>query len=176
MKIRTASRITLGAIMAAVSGSLAIAFWATTIAVADTTPSGTISARQEPTLRSTGTPQYQIFDIGVVQPADEFSQGFGVSPSGIAVGRSLNNSGSEAFSWTLNGGIVGLPNLAGRNFFVSNSANDVGVIVGTAATTPLLLRMMPSMKVAIVTLAPASSAAVQKKNPSKVGDVRLIAV
>jgi len=122
--------------MAAVSGSLAIAFWATTIAVADTTPSGTMSARREPTLRPTGTPQYQIFDIGVVLAGDEFSQGFGVSPSGIAVGRSLNNSGSEAFSWTLNGGIVGLPNLAGRNFFVSNSANDVGVIVGTAATTP----------------------------------------
>jgi hypothetical protein len=132
MKIRTASRITLGAIMAAISGSLAIAFWATTIAVADTTP---MSAQQERILRSTGTPQYQIFDIGVVQPGDEFSQGFGVSPGGIAVGRSLNNSGSEAFSWTLNGGIVGLPNLAGRNFFVSNSANDVGVIVGTAATT-----------------------------------------
>ena len=74
MKIRTASRITLGAIVAAVSGSLAIAFWATTIAVADTTPSGTMSARREPTLRPTGTPQYQIFDIGIVQPADEFSQ------------------------------------------------------------------------------------------------------
>jgi hypothetical protein len=32
--------------------------------------------------------------------------------------------GSQAFSWTLNGGIVGLPNLAGRNHAVSNSAND----------------------------------------------------
>src|SRR6476619_6046632 len=80
-------------------------------------------------------PQYQIYDIGVVLAGDEFSQGFGVSPGGIAVGRSLNNTGSEAFSWTLNGGIMGLPNLAGRSFAVSNSANDSGTIVGTAATT-----------------------------------------
>ncbi len=58
-----------------------------------------------------------------------------MSPGGIAVGRSLNNTGSEAFSWTLNGGIMGLPNLAGRSFAVSNSANDSGTIVGTAATT-----------------------------------------
>ena len=65
---------------------------------------------------SAPVPQYQIYDIGVVLAGDEFSQGFGVSPGGIAVGRSLNNTGSEAFSWTLNGGIVGLPNLAGRSF------------------------------------------------------------
>jgi uncharacterized membrane protein len=84
---------------------------------------------------SAPVPQYQIFDIGVVQAGDTASQGFGVSPGGIAVGRSLNNTGSEAFSWTLNGGIVGLPNLAGRSFSVSNSANDAGVVVGTAATT-----------------------------------------
>ena len=56
-------------------------------------------------------------------------------PAGIAVGRSLNNTGSEAFSWTLNGGIVGLPNLAGRSYCVSNSANDNGIVVGTGATT-----------------------------------------
>lgn len=84
---------------------------------------------------STGTPQYQIYDIGVVQVGDTASQGFGVSPAGIAVGRSLSNNGSEAFSWTLNGGIVGLPNLAGRSFSVSNSANDSGIVVGTGATT-----------------------------------------
>jgi hypothetical protein len=91
--------------------------------------------RQTPKLRTAGTPQYQIYDIGVVLAGDDFSQGFGVSPGGIAVGRSLNNTGSEAFSWTLNGGIMGLPNLAGRSFAVSNSANDSGTIVGTAATT-----------------------------------------
>jgi hypothetical protein len=84
---------------------------------------------------SAPVPQYQIFDIGVVLPGDDFSQGFGVSPGGIAVGRSLNNTGSEAFSWTFNGGIMGLPNLAGRSYCVSNSANDNGTIVGTGATT-----------------------------------------
>ena len=87
-----------------------------------------------PPARAT-TPQYQIFDIGVVQVGDEASQGFGVSPAGIAVGRSLSNTGSQAFTWTLNGGLVGLPNLAGRSYCVSNSANDSGIVVGTGATT-----------------------------------------
>ena len=87
-----------------------------------------------PPARAT-TPQYQIFDIGVVEVGDEASQGFGVSPAGIAVGRSLSNSGSQAFTWTLNGGLVGLPNLAGRSYCVSNSANDNGIVVGTGATT-----------------------------------------
>ena len=81
------------------------------------------------------TPQYQIYDIGVVDVGDTASQGFGVSRAGVAVGRSLHTGGSRAFTWTLNGGLVGLPNLAGRNYAVSNSANDTGSVVGTAATT-----------------------------------------
>src|SRR6266403_4326096 len=80
-------------------------------------------------------PQYQIYDIGVVDVGDTFSQGLGISPEGIAVGRSIRNDGSHAFSWTLNGGIVGLPDLAGRSYCVSNSANDSGDVAGTAATT-----------------------------------------
>src|SRR6266480_4959252 len=84
---------------------------------------------------SAPTPQYQIYDIGVVDVGDTFSQGLGVSPEGIAVGRSIRNDGSHAFSWTLNGGIVGLPDLAGRSYCVSNSANDSGIVVGTGATT-----------------------------------------
>jgi uncharacterized membrane protein len=83
----------------------------------------------------TAAPPYQIYDIGVVQVGDTASQGFGVSHGGIAVGRSLRTGGAEAFTWTLKGGIVGLPNLAGRSFAVSNSANDTGIVVGTAATT-----------------------------------------
>jgi uncharacterized membrane protein len=84
---------------------------------------------------ATGTPQYQIYDIGVVQVGDTASQGFGVSRAGIAVGRSFQANGTQAFTWTLNGGIVGLPNLSGRSYCVSNSANDNGVVVGTGATT-----------------------------------------
>ena len=80
------------------------------------------------------TPQYQIYDIGVIDPGDDASQGFGVSHGGIAVGRSIRTGGSQAFSWTLQGGIVGLPNLAGRNHAVANSAIE-HVVVGTAATT-----------------------------------------
>src|SRR5437867_4197644 len=82
-----------------------------------------------------GTPQYQIYDIGVVEVGDAASQGFGVSRAGIAVGRSIRTGGSQAFTWTLKGGIVGLPNLAGRSFAVSNSANDNSIVVGTGATT-----------------------------------------
>ena len=80
-------------------------------------------------------PSYQIYDIGVVQVGDTSSQGFGVSPGGVAVGRSFRTGATQAFSWTTAGGLVGLPNLAGRNFCVSNSANDSGTVVGTGATT-----------------------------------------
>src|ERR1700747_1516542 len=80
------------------------------------------------------TPQYQIYDIGVIDAGDDASQGFGVSHGGIAVGRSIRTGGSQAFTWTLQGGIVGLPNLAGRNHAVANSAAPQ-IVVGTAATT-----------------------------------------
>jgi uncharacterized membrane protein len=80
-------------------------------------------------------PQYQIYDIGVVQVGDTASQGFGVSRAGVAVGRSFQDNGTRAFRWTLKGGIVGLPNLPGRSYCVSNSANDNGIVVGTGATT-----------------------------------------
>src|SRR5215813_4411328 len=91
------------------------------------------------------TPQYQIYDIGVIDAGDDASQGFGVSHGGIAVGRSIRTGGSQAFTWTLNGGIVGLPNLAGRSHAVSNSANDSGVVVGTAATTLFGTSRLPVM-------------------------------
>lgn len=80
-------------------------------------------------------PQYQIFDIGVIQTGDTVSQGFRVSANGIAVGRSVRTGASQAFNWTVGGGIVGLPNLAGRAYAVSNAANDSGLSVGTAASS-----------------------------------------
>ena len=128
MKNRPGSNITVIAIAAALRCTLAL--------TAQANPhSNTSDSRKTSGRQADWYPQYQIYDIGVVLAGDEFSQGFGVSPGGIAVGRSLNNTGSEAFSWTLNGGIVGLPNLAGRSYCVSNSANDNGIVVGTGATT-----------------------------------------
>ena len=91
------------------------------------------------------TPQYQIYDIGVIDPGDTASQGFGVSHGGTAVGRSIRTGGSQAFTWTINGSIIGLPNLAGRSHAVSNSANDNGVVVGTAATTLFGTSRLPVM-------------------------------
>jgi hypothetical protein len=92
-----------------------------------------------------GTPQYQIYDIGVIDAGDNASQGLGVSHGGIAVGRSIRTGGSQAFTWTLKSGIVGLPNLAGRSHAVANSANDSGVVVGTAATTLFGTGRLPVM-------------------------------
>lgn len=92
-----------------------------------------------------GPPEYQIYDIGVIDAGDDASQGFGVSHGGIGVGRSIRTGGSQAFSWTLGGGIVGLPNLSGRSHAVSNSANDNGVVVGTAATTLFGTSRLPVM-------------------------------
>src|ERR1700758_598394 len=46
------------------------------------------------------TPQYQIYDIGIVQVGDTASQGFGASHGDIAVGRSVRTGGSQAFTWT----------------------------------------------------------------------------
>lgn len=80
-------------------------------------------------------PQYQIFDIGIVQMGDTASQGFGVSTGGVAVGRSVRTGGAQAFTWTRSGGIVGLPNIAGRAFCVSNGANDTGTVAGTCAAS-----------------------------------------
>ena len=91
------------------------------------------------------TPQYQIYDIGVIDAGDDTSQGFGVSHGGIAVGRSIRIGGSQAFIWTLDYGIIGLPNLAGRSHAVSNNANDSGVVVGTAATTLFGTSRLPVM-------------------------------
>ena len=79
------------------------------------------------------TPQYQIYDIGVVQTGDTASQGFGVSTGGIAVGRSFRSDGTQAFTWTLGGGIVGLPNLAGRSFC---GCSDAGLDALVLARTP----------------------------------------
>lgn len=91
-----------------------------------------------------GPPQYQIYDIGVIDAGDDASQGFGVSHGGIGVGRSIRTGGSQAFTWTLGGGIVGLPNLAGRNHAVSNSA-ATQIVVGTAATTLFGSSRLPVM-------------------------------
>lgn len=79
-------------------------------------------------------PSYDIFNIGVVDPGDIGSQGLGVSPGGVAVGRSQGVS-NQAFSWTESGGLFALPSLPDRAFNAANGANDSGVVVGTAAAT-----------------------------------------
>ena len=41
-------------------------------------------------------PQYQIFDIGVIQVGDTASQGFGLSPGGVVVVRSFRSGVAQA--------------------------------------------------------------------------------
>lgn len=90
-------------------------------------------------------PQYQIFDIGLALPTDTASQGFGVSSSGTAVGRSIGSAGAKAFFWTQSGGIFGLSNLANRAFCVANGANNIGLVVGTCATTLFGTSRLPTI-------------------------------
>lgn len=87
------------------------------------------------TVSAGSLPQYTIMDIGIL-PGGTASQGFGVSPNGIATGRSFGTP-TQAFSWTEGGGLVALPNLASpsRPFGVGNGVNNAGVVVGTGATT-----------------------------------------
>ena len=80
-------------------------------------------------------PDYLIFDIGTVEPGSAASQGFAASPLvGIATGASSGSIG-QAFTWTRTEGLIGLPNLASRNYCRGNGVNDLGVVVGTGATT-----------------------------------------
>ena len=81
-----------------------------------------------------GGPAYTIHNIGVVDPGDFGTQGFRVSSSGIATGRSLGSIG-QAFRWTEAGGLEPLPNLPGRDFNVGNGVNGAGLVVGTASQT-----------------------------------------
>lgn len=78
-------------------------------------------------------PDYLIFDIGAVPPATA-SQGFRVSMTGTCTGRSFGNP-TMAFTWTSDGGLVALPNLAGRTYCAGNGLNDVGDVIGTGTTT-----------------------------------------
>jgi uncharacterized membrane protein len=79
-------------------------------------------------------PAYTIHDLGVIDPGDIASQGNGASAGGVGVGRSVGVS-NRAFSWTLGGGLVALPNLPGRAFGVAYGANDSGLVVGDGTTT-----------------------------------------
>jgi hypothetical protein len=126
--IRTAHRHFLSAILLCVAMLTSLIVSGTAAAQSKGMGSGREAGLPAP-------PQYQIIDIGIVVAGDSASQGFGVSPGGVGVGRSVRTGGAQAFSWTQGGGIVGLPNLGGRAFCVSNGANDNNTIVGTCAST-----------------------------------------
>ncbi len=101
-------------------------------------------AQERGDLVAGNAPQYVIFDLGVVAMGDSASQGFGVSPNGVAVGRSVRTGGAQAFSWT-NGSNSGLPNLTARPFCVANAASSATLVVGTCATTLFGTSRLPTI-------------------------------
>jgi len=132
------------------NGSVAIPGDATPTSTFTQTPTNTNTPTNTPTSAPSGTPtapQYQIFDIGVVQSGDSASQGMGVSPGGLAVGRSVRTGGAQAFTYFNGGSIAGLPNLAARPFCVSNAATDTGIghVVGTCSTTLFGTSRLPTI-------------------------------
>ncbi len=89
-------------------------------------------------------PQYTIVDLGLLG-TNTAAQGTRVSPNGqFAVGRSVG-SPTSAFRWSDSTGIVGLPNIAGRNFSIANGVNDNGVVVGSSTTTSFGSGRLPVM-------------------------------
>jgi len=88
------------------------------------------------TLASAGTPapQYEIINLGVVDPGDFGSQGTGISAGGVAFGRSLGVS-NRAWSWSQSAGFTTLGVVGSRSFYAANGANDSGMVVGNGTTT-----------------------------------------
>ena len=79
-------------------------------------------------------PAYTIVDLGLIGSGTA-AQAFGMSADGrIVVGRSIAAQHS-AYTWTPGGGMVALPNLAGRNYAVANDVNNAGLAVGSSTTT-----------------------------------------
>ncbi len=83
-----------------------------------------------------GAPMYNIVSLGVAVSGDTSSSGLGISPNGTYVsGFSSVTGANHALRWTQAGGTVGLPSLPGRAFNSATAVNNLGVAVGTGATT-----------------------------------------
>ncbi|GJM24275.1 MAG: hypothetical protein DHS20C16_06900 [Phycisphaerae bacterium] len=79
-----------------------------------------------------GVASFQGF--GDLPGGSNFSEAKGLSPDGsVVVGRAASASGSEAFRWTAEGGMVGLGDLPGGSFFsgAADISADGSVISGT---------------------------------------------
>ena len=79
--------------------------------------------------------RYRIVDLGAVGD-DTQAQGETGSPGGLAAGNSYGDGPTRVFSWSSDGGLVGLPSAPGRPWTKVGGINDAGTVVGTSATTP----------------------------------------
>jgi uncharacterized membrane protein len=89
-------------------------------------------------------PAYQIEDLGLVQSGDFASQGFGVSPGGVAFGRGFGST-NVPFYANPGSALTALPNLDGKPYGVANGANDSGMVVGVGANTSFGSGAVPLM-------------------------------
>ncbi len=82
-------------------------------------------------------PEYMIYDVGVIDPGDYGTQGVDVGSLGTSVyatGRNLG-SNNQAYLWTLDTGLVPLPNDPGRPYGAGSGVNGFGTVVGIGAST-----------------------------------------
>jgi uncharacterized membrane protein len=96
-------------------------------------------------------PMYNIVDLGAISGSSA-SQGFRISPNGIATGRTFGtpfNTNAQAFSWTQGGGTSVLPiyvtSNPTRNFDVGNGVNNAGIVVGSGAVSASGTNPLPVM-------------------------------
>ena len=91
------------------------------------------------------TPQYQIYDIGVIEVGDDASQGFGVSHGGIAVGRSIRTARVRRLPGHCRAASLGCRILPGAITPLRTARTTTAIVVGTAATTLFGSSRLPVM-------------------------------
>src|SRR5438105_4453776 len=76
--------------------------------------------------------QYQVYNLGILNTGDTGSRGAAVSSNDIVAGWSGGNY--RAFTWTVGGGIVGLPPQSGYNYAFAQAINNNGLVGGYVQT------------------------------------------
>ena len=90
-------------------------------------------------------PVYDILEIPVTMPKDFATEGVSISRGGVLTGRILGTT-YRAFTWTLSGGLVELPNYPSRpNYSIGYGVNDSGTVVGLGSLTYDFLFPLPLM-------------------------------
>ncbi len=79
-------------------------------------------------------PTYEVEDLGTL-PGDSSSVAMGINDAGDVVGWSLGPTGTRAFLYTDETGMIELPGPAGRPRTYARTISDTGFVAGTAMTS-----------------------------------------